>query len=150
MASPSRTGTPSTIVGCPSCRTRNRVPVAARGTPRCASCRTPLPWLVEADDATFAEAVDTRVPVLVDLWASWCGPCRTLAPVVEQLSVDRAGRLKVVKIDVERAPAVAGRMGVQAIPTLVLLSGGTEVARQVGALPPDQLTTWVESALAAR
>ena len=142
------TGVATNVVPCPSCGARNRVPVAATGTPRCPRCHTDLPWLVEAGDDGFDAAVDTSVPVLVDLWAAWCGPCRQVAPAVERAALDLAGTLKVVKVDVDRAPAVSARLGVQSIPTLVVLRHGRVVARQVGALPADRLLDWVRSTLA--
>jgi thioredoxin 2 len=138
------------LASCPSCGRRNRVPAAARGTPRCAHCHTPLPWLTEADEASFkAVAEESRLPVLVDLWAPWCGPCRMVGPAVEQLAADLAGRLKVVKINVDDSPAISDRFGVRGIPTLLLLRGGRVADRQVGALPAPALRTWVEEALAA-
>jgi thioredoxin 2 len=85
--------------------------------------------------------------VLVDLWAPWCGPCRIIAPGVEQAAQRLAGRLKAVKVNVDEAPRVADRLGVQGIPTVVLLRGGQEVARQVGAVPPPALLRWTEEAL---
>ena len=134
-------------VSCPSCAKKSRVPVAAAGIPRCASCHTNLPWLVEAGEADFAEAVSSRVPVLVDLWAPWCGPCRMVAPVLERAAAELAGKLKVVKVNVDVAPGVSARFAVQGIPTLLVLRDGEPVARQVGALPPDQLLAWVRHAV---
>ena len=137
------------LTACPSCGRRNRVPVAARGRPRCAACRADLPWLVEAGDADFGAAVEeSRLPVLVDVWAPWCGPCRLVAPVVEQLARDRAGRLKVVKVNADEAPAVSGRLGVRGIPTLVLFRDGREIARLTGAQPADALRRWLDQHLA--
>jgi putative phosphoribosyl transferase len=136
-----------TVVTCPSCGTRNRVPLAATGTPRCATCHRDLPWLVDARDADFSAIVDTRLPVLVDLWAPWCGPCRLVAPVVERAARELAGQLKVVKVNVDDAPAVAGRFGVRSVPTLLVLRGGRVVAEQVGALGPDRLLAWVRGAV---
>lgn len=137
------------VVGCPSCGARNRVPLATRGRARCAKCHADLPWLVDADDATFDDAVGAAtLPVLVDVWAAWCGPCRQVAPVVEQLSRDFAGRLKVVKVDADRSPEVSRRHRVTGIPTLLLYADGGEVDRRVGALPAAQLRAWVEEALA--
>lgn len=136
------------IVACPACGKRNRVPVAASGTPHCAACRTGLPWLVEAGDAEFDAAVRTRLPVLVDLWAPWCGPCRTVAPGVERAAVEFAGHLKSVKVNVDDAPDVAARFGVRGVPTLLVLRDGTAVATHVGALPPDRLLAWVRASLA--
>ncbi len=137
------------VVACPSCGTRNRVPRVATGVPRCPSCKAELPWLVEADETDFSEVVAGRLPVLVDLWADWCGPCRLIAPAVEQASRDLAGRLKVVKVDVDRSPGVSARYGVQGIPTLLLLRDGTEVDRQVGASGAEALLSWVRTAVGA-
>jgi thioredoxin 2 len=134
------------IVSCPNCGKKNRVPLSAAGIPRCASCHTNLPWVVDAGEADFAEAVSGRVPVLVDLWAPWCGPCRVVAPGVERAAAELAGRLKVVKVNVDDAPGVSARFGVQGIPTLLVLRDGEPVARQVGALPPDQLLAWARAA----
>lgn len=135
------------IVACGSCGTKNRVPVSASGTPRCASCRADLPWMVDAGEDDFAAAARSRVPVLVDLWAPWCGPCRTVAPGVERAATELAGRLKVVKVNVDEAPGVSARFGVQGIPTLLVLRDGEPVARQVGALPADRLVAWVRGVI---
>lgn len=133
----------SGVVACRSCGKKNRVPGSANGRPRCASCHADLPWLVDAAGDDFDAAVRAPVPVLVDLWAPWCGPCRMVAPGVEQAAADLAGRLKVVKVNVDEAPAVSARFGVQGIPTLLLLRRGRVLSRQVGALPADRLVAWV-------
>ena len=131
---------PSSIVACPSCGKPNRVPAAATGSPRCARCRAALPWIVDADDASFAEVAErSPLPVVVDLWAPWCGPCRVVGPVLAQLATELAGRCKLVKVNVDRAPAIQARFSVRSIPTLVVMRGGREVARQVGAAPADRL-----------
>jgi thioredoxin 2 len=137
------------IVPCPQCGRKNRVPsVAGPGTPRCANCSAALPWVTDAGDDTFAKTVETStVPVLVDLWAPWCGPCRMVSPALETLARDLAGRLKLVKVDVDEAPNVARRFSVQGIPTLVVMKGKDEIARQTGAAPEHALRAWVESAL---
>jgi thioredoxin 2 len=122
---------------------------AAAGTPKCGQCGAPLPWIAEAGDPDFSQVVEASpIPVLVDLWAPWCGPCRVVAPGVEKAAHNFAGKLKVVKVDVDEAPEVAGRYGAQSIPTLLVLHHGREIARQVGAVPPEPLLKWVESVLA--
>jgi thioredoxin 2 len=135
------------VVGCPSCGTKNRVPVAAKGHPRCPKCHHDLPWLVDAGDADFASAVDTDQLVLVDLWAAWCGPCRMVAPILERLSRDFAGRLKVVKVDVDASPMVAQRYEARSIPMLLFMRGGEVVNTVVGAQPDHVLRTLVGSYL---
>jgi thioredoxin 2 len=139
----------STVIVCPACRKKNRIPPTATGTPRCGSCHTDLPWLVEANGANFGDVVDTRLPVLVDLWAPWCGPCRMVAPGVERAAQQLAGKLTVVKVNVDEAPEVSARFGVQGIPTLLVLRDGQPVARQVGAVPADRLLAWVNDVIAA-
>ncbi|HWC24945.1 MAG TPA: thioredoxin, partial [Solirubrobacteraceae bacterium] len=120
----------------------------AKGVPRCGSCHQSLPWLVEASASSFQQEVTSSVPVVVDLWAPWCGPCRMMAPALEQLARRRAGHLKVVKLNVDEHPAIAARFGVQGIPLLVLLRDGREVARQAGAAPLPQLERWLDGELA--
>ena len=138
----------SSVAACPSCGTRNRVPAAAAGCPRCARCKQALPWVVDADDSTFAEVADrSPIPVVVDLWAPWCGPCRTISPILEQLAGELAGRCKLVKVNVDVASRTQRRFRVQGIPTLVALRDGREVARQVGAAPEAKLRSWISSSL---
>jgi thioredoxin 2 len=137
----------ASIIRCPNCDKRNRVRPTPQGTPRCASCHQPLPWLVEATPASFDAELQASMPVLVDLWAPWCGPCRAMAPALEQLARDRAGRLKIVKINVDEAPQIAERFGVQGIPLLVLTRDGQELARQAGAAPLPRLQAWLNSQL---
>ena len=137
----------SSIVACPSCGRRNRVPAVATGAPHCASCHADLPWLVEATDVDFDDVVKTHLPVLVDLWAPWCGPCRMVAPGVARSAGELAGHLKVVKVNVDEAPGVASRFAAQGIPTLLLLQDGQVAARQVGALPEARLLAWIRSSI---
>jgi thioredoxin 2 len=132
------------IVTCPNCGKKNRLPIAASGTPRCGNCQEALPWIVEASASDFDAAIDATVPVLVDFWAPWCGPCRMVTPAVETLGRQHAGGLKVVKLNIDTAPAIAARYAVQGIPLLVLLQNGREVDRQVGAVPAPQLQAWLE------
>ena len=137
------------IVTCVNCGKKNRVAVVARGVPRCGVCHTTLPWIVNADAQDFDGAIDADVPVLVDFWAEWCAPCRMVGPIVERLGRELAGRLKVVKLDVDGAPEVAARNGAQSIPLLVLFRGGDEIDRLVGAVPEPQLRQWLEPHLSA-
>src|SRR4051794_41701410 len=132
-----------TVIPCPHCGKRNRVPVAASGIPRCGNCHNPLPWIVDADAASFDAAIEADMLVLVDFWAPWCGPCRMVSPAVEAQAGERAGRLKVVKLNIDDAPDIAARHGVQGIPLLMLVRDGEEVDRQVGAVPPAQLRQWL-------
>jgi thioredoxin 2 len=139
----------SGIITCPNCGRKNRVPAAAAGTPRCGNCHKPLPWIVDAGDDDFAEVAEhASVPALIDLWAPWCGPCRMVSPALEQLATEMAGKLKLVKVNVDESPKLQQRFGVQAIPTLMLLRDGQVAARQTGAAPAAALRTWLEQALA--
>jgi thioredoxin 2 len=133
------------VVACTNCGKKNRVPVVASGSPVCAVCKAALPWLVEAAPDTVEAALDTSLPVVLDLWAPWCGPCRMVAPVLEQLAAERAGALKIVKVNVDEMPRVSARYGVQSIPTLLLLENGREISRQVGAVPASALRRWLDS-----
>jgi thioredoxin 2 len=137
------------IVTCPNCGKRNRVPVVADGVPRCGNCHKPLPWLAEADAQTFDAAIRASVPVLVDFWAPWCGPCRMVSPIVERIGTEFAGRLKVVKLNVDEAPDISARYAVQGIPLLLVIRDGNEVDRLVGAAGEPQLRRFVEQHLAA-
>jgi thioredoxin 2 len=136
------------LITCPHCGRKNRVPAAAAGTPRCGNCHQPLPWIVNAGDDSFGEVAEkSAVPVLVDLWAPWCGPCRMVSPALAQLATERAGRLKLVKVNVDDSPRLQQRFGIQSIPTLMVLRGGEVIARQVGAAPADALRSWLERSL---
>jgi thioredoxin 2 len=137
------------IVTCPSCGKRNRVPDVATGSPACAVCKASMPWLVSATADNLDAVLDANMPVVVDLWAPWCGPCRMVAPILEQLAIDRAGQLKVVKVNVDELPDMSAKYGVQGIPTLLLLDHGREIGRQVGAAPAHVLDSWLDSRLAA-
>jgi thioredoxin 2 len=136
------------IVECENCGRKNRVPAAASGKPLCANCHAPLPWITDAGDDTFAEVVEEAVlPVLVDFWAPWCGPCHMVSPALERLARDMAGRFKLVKVNVDTAPGVAARFAVQGIPTLLLMRHREVVGRQIGARPEPALHAWLEQGL---
>ena len=129
----------SVVVACPGCGARNRVSVnaALEKQPVCGKCGMILPAPasepVTVTDANFSQVVEnTSVPVLLDLWAAWCGPCRTIAPTIEGLARELAGKVLVGKLDVDANQRTAGRFGVQGIPTLLILKNGREVDRIVG------------------
>jgi thioredoxin 2 len=135
-------------VTCPNCGRKNRVPAAAAGVPRCGNCHQPLPWIADAGDDSFAEvAAAASLPVVVDLWAPWCGPCRMVSPALAQVATELRGRIKLVKVNVDDSPKIQQRFAVQAIPTLLVLRHGEVVARQAGAAPAARLRAWVEEAI---
>ena len=141
---------PDELVRCPHCGRRNRVPAAASGTPRCGNCHKPLPWIADATDDTFADIAEKApVPVVVDLWAPWCGPCRMVSPALAQVAGQLAGQVKLVKVNVDSSPRLQQRFGVQAIPTLLILSHGQVAAQRAGAAPAADLQAWVEQVVSA-
>jgi thioredoxin 2 len=141
----------TTTVKCPHCGHTNRLPAAAKGKPKCGNCHEPLPWVVDAGDDDFSEIAEkSTMPVLVDMWATWCGPCRMVSPVLVQLAEERAGAVKLVKVDVDKAPKLAQRFGVQAVPTLMVLRDGEVIARQAGAAPANVLRDWLDQAIAVK
>ena len=125
-----------------------KVPAAAAGIPRCGNCHQPLPWIADAGDDAFAEVAEAAsLPVVVDLWAPWCGPCRMVSPALEEVAATLAGRVKLVKVNVDSAPQIQERFGVRAIPTLIVLRQGQVAARRSGAAPAAELRAWVESVI---
>lgn len=138
-----------TVVPCERCGQKNRVRPASEGKPQCGNCHAPLPWVADATDSTFADIVERSVlPVIVDLWAPWCGPCRMVTPALEQLGREMAGEMKLVKVNVDDAPALSQRFEVRAVPTLLVMKGAQVVATQAGAAPVHVLRRWVQDALA--
>jgi thioredoxin 2 len=133
----------ATIITCPNCGKKNRVRPDPEGVPRCAVCHHLLPWVVDADRNTFEAETGASVPVVVDFWAPWCGPCRMVTPSLERLAGAHAGSLKVVKLNVDEAPDIGARFEVQGIPLLVLMRDGKELDRLVGAAPESQIDSWL-------
>lgn len=137
------------LIKCPHCGKTNRIPAAASGRPRCGNCRQDLPWIVAAGDDDFAAVAEqSPVPALIDFWADWCGPCRMVSPVLDKLATERPGRIKLVKVDVDRSPRLSRRFDIQAIPTLMVIVDGRVVAKQAGAPPAAALRSWVDGVLA--
>jgi thioredoxin 2 len=128
----------STLV-CANCGTPNRIGPSERGSPHCGKCGKPLAWVVNADESTFGVESRAQPTVVVDLWAPWCGPCRFVSPILDQLAHAYAGRLKVIKVNVDENQGLARRFDAMSIPTLVVLRDGAVVNRIVGALPKGQL-----------
>jgi len=105
---------------------------------------------VKVSDASFeAEVLKSDKPVVVDFWAEWCGPCRTIAPALEEIAVELQEKLKIVKLNVDENPNVAGQLGIRSIPTLIVFVGGKAAAQKVGAAPKGELLRWINGAISA-
>lgn len=138
------------IVSCPHCGQNNRIPFERLNEiPRCAKCGKALPAPdepVDADTDAIFEAAKTRsaIPLLVDFWAAWCGPCKMVAPELAKVAHEGAGRWLVAKVNTEELPATAQRFAVSSIPLLVVLRGGREVDRRAGAMPAPAIRQFIQ------
>src|SRR5213596_1627148 len=136
-------------VACPFCQTLNRVYLTRlEQHPKCGNCRRPilLDRPIAVSDATFDRVTaDTTVPVVVDFYADWCGPCKMMAPLLDDVAHRRAGELLIVKLDTDKNPLTGQRFGIRGIPTLIAFRDGKEVARRVGAVPPAELEAFLNS-----
>ena len=144
------------LVTCPNCGQRNRM-IYKRlgGTFRCGKCRRELappgePIDIHSDLVFDALTTHSPVPVLVDFWAPWCGPCKMVAPEVRKFAGETAGRLIVAKVNTEEVPSLARKFRISAIPTMVLFRSGLEIARQAGAMPAPAIRNFIEQAEMAR
>ncbi len=136
---------------CPHCASVNRVPAERfKDQPKCGACHKPL-FIAEPlilNEANFQRHIaNSDLPIVVDFWAPWCGPCKMMAPVFTQAAAQFDTRLRLAKVNTEEVPALASRYAIRSIPTLVVFKNGQEVDRLSGALPPPQLTAWLQRQL---
>ena len=135
---------PISVLTCPDCGASNRIGPSERGAPHCGTCGKPLPWVVDANEATFEVEAKAAPTVVIDLWAPWCGPCRIVSPMLDQFAREHAGRVKVVKVNVDDNQRLAVRFDAMSIPTMVVMRDGQVVDRIIGAMPQPVLWSRLE------
>ena len=136
------------LIPCPHCNGLNRLPAERLGdTPKCGRCKQPvlLDQPFELKQANYASQIKGDLPLLIDVWADWCGPCKSFAPTFEQAARQLAGRCRLAKLDSEANRELAGQLNIRSIPSLILFRNGREVSRQSGAFPLQQLLEWLRT-----
>jgi thioredoxin 2 len=138
----------SLLIPCPHCNGLNRIPAArVSDQPKCGRCKQPVllskPFNLTQGD--YASQIKGDLPLLVDVWAEWCGPCKSFAPTFEQASTQLSGRVRLAKLDSEANQQLSAQLGIRSIPSLILFKDGREIARQSGAMPLQQLMAWLTS-----
>ena len=140
----------SQVVVCPGCDAKNRIPDVGLGRPGCASCQRALPWIVEADDATFVNLADSDLLVLVEVYAAWSKPSGLVSPLVREIARDYAGRLKVVRVNADTAPRLLAAYRLKGPPTLLVMKNGAVVESLSGAQPDATVRKLLEGVLFQR
>lgn len=137
-----------TYAVCEKCNRLNRVPLGTNKKPVCGACKSPLPVngaIVEASDTSLQNLISkSPLPIVIDIWAPWCGPCRAFAPTFEYFSKQYAGKVVFVKLNSDQNQQSSGRFGIRGIPTILVFKDGVEVTRQSGVIPREQFSRWLD------
>ena len=142
---------PNIIIACNQCRTKNRIPLSRiHDNPICARCKASLSGIpfkpIDVDDSTFKqEVLEHTGTVLVDCWAPWCGPCRSIGPILEALASEFAGQIKIVKINMDQNPIISSKYAIQSIPTMLFFTNGKRIDSLIGAYPKKDIVNKIKS-----